>query len=144
MWKWIAFLVASAWVALEVAVLMWVGHVVGLGWTLAWIFGSSLLGIAMVRVAGLHGVVRIHRKLRQQELPTEELLEMALILIGGCMLIAPGFLSDAIGLLLLVPPVRWGLLRLVRVLFGALQRGPHRMHSRGGPGDDVIEVRAGD
>lgn len=144
MWKWIVFLVASAWVALEVAVLLWVGHLIGLGWTLAWIFASSLLGIAMVRVAGLNGVVRIHRKLRQQELPTLELVDMALILIGGFLLIAPGFLSDALGLLLLLPPVRWAVRGLTRALFGNLGEGLRQRAQPGAPSDDVIEVRAGD
>lgn len=144
MWKWIAFLVASAWVALEVAVLIWVGDLIGLGWTLAWIFGSSLIGIAMVRISGLHAVVRIHRKLRRQELPTLELVDMGLILVGGCLLIAPGFVSDAIGILLLLPPVRWVARGAVRGLFGDPWVGSRPQHRHDAPGDDVIEIRAGD
>jgi UPF0716 protein FxsA len=141
MWKWVLFTLCSGFVGLEVFVLLWVGEHIGIGWTLAWIVASSLLGIAMVRVAGVHAVIRIHRKLTRQELPTQELLDMALILAGGFMLIAPGFVSDAIGLLLLLPPVRWVLRGLVTVVFGQLLPSPA---ARPGPSDDVIEIRAND
>ena len=81
MWKWLLFLAFSAYVALEVAVLMALGERLGLGWTLTWIVATSLGGILMVRVSGLQAVLRIHRRLRDQELPTQELVDMALILL---------------------------------------------------------------
>ncbi|HKI99320.1 MAG TPA: FxsA family protein [bacterium] len=149
MLKWIFFTLASAFVALEVTVLLWVGGHIGIGWTLVWIIGSSLLGIAMVRVAGLHAVMRIHRRLREQELPTQELLDMALILVGGFFLIAPGFVSDGIGLLLLLSPVRWVVRGLFSVIYGQLLPShypPGHFNATRGPaaGEDVIEIRAQD
>jgi UPF0716 protein FxsA len=142
MWKWVLFALASAFVALEVAVLLWVGRLIGIGWTLAWIVFSSLLGIAMVRRAGMRGVMRIHRRLRAQELPTQELLDLALVLLGGFLLIAPGFVSDALGLLLLLSPVRWALRGLAALVYGELLPAA-ASPSRGAP-DDVIEIRAND
>jgi len=143
MWKWMLFLLFSAYVALEVAVLLWSGQWLGLGWTLAWIVASSLLGVLMVRIAGLHALLRIHRKLREQVLPTQELLDMALILIGGCLLILPGPISDVVGLLLLLPPVRWFARAVFGVLYGDLLPAPYTPGS-GAPPEDMIEIRAKD
>jgi UPF0716 protein FxsA len=144
MWKWMLVLLITAFVAAEVAVLLVFGGWLGVGWTLAWMVASSVLGLVLVRRAGLQALVRIHRKLCDQELPTEELMDMAMILVGGFMLIAPGFLSDALGLLLLLPPVRWLLRALFRALFGEFlpEAGPAQWP--GAPNDEVIEIRAGD
>jgi UPF0716 protein FxsA len=142
MWKWVLFALASAFVGLEVAVLLWVGRLIGIGWTLAWIVVSALVGMAMVRAAGMRGVMRIHRRLRAQELPTQELLDLALVLIGGFLLIAPGFVSDALGLLLLLAPVRWALRGLAAIIYGELVP-PAEPATRSAP-EDVIEIRAND
>jgi UPF0716 protein FxsA len=142
MWKWFAFLLFSAFVALEAWLLLAVGGALGVGWTLLWLLGSSLAGLLMVRVGGLAAVLRIHRRLREQELPTRELGDMALVLLGGVLLILPGLLSDAMGLALLLRPVRWGVRSVVWALYGPVVppagAGPPR---RSPPSDEVIEIR---
>ena len=140
MWKWLLFAVFSAFTALEVSVLLLVGGWLGVGWTLAWIVGSALLGVMMVRVAGLHAFIRIHRRLSEQELPTHELLDMAMILVGGMMLITPGFISDALGLLLALPPVRWLGRQAFCLCYGEYLPTPFPPARAGA--EDVIEIRA--
>jgi UPF0716 protein FxsA len=142
MWKWLLFLLVGAFLATEVAVLLVVGGWLGIGWTLAWMVATSALGLVMVRVAGLNALLRIHRKLRDQELPTVELLDIVLILVGGFMLIAPGFVSDVLGLLLLLPPVRWLARVLFRALYGDFLPDPGQARWPGAPNDEVIEIRA--
>ncbi len=140
MWKWLLLALFCAFVALEVSVLLLVGGWLGVGWTLVWMIGSALLGVMMVRVAGLHALMRIHRRLREQELPTDELLDMAMILLGGMLLIAPGFISDAIGLLLALPPVRWLGRQAFHLFYGDYLPVPFPPGR--GAADDVIEIRA--
>ena len=139
MWKWLIFAGCCAFVALEVYVLLIVGGWLGVGWTLVWMASSALLGIMMVRVSGLHAMIRIHRRLREQELPTNELLDMAMILAGGLMLIAPGFVSDAIGLALALPPVRWLGRQAFCLCYGEYL--PGAFPDGRGRSDDVIEIR---
>lgn len=157
MWKWILFVLFCGYATVEAAVMLSVGERIGVGWTVAEILGSAIAGALLVRVGGLQTLLRIHRKLRDQELPTYELLDMVLILVGGMMLIFPGYISDATGLALQLRPVRWVLRALVWGLFGSLfpeptvVRPPPRPPP-GGPGtpegprgpmsDEVIEVQA--
>ncbi len=96
-------------VALEVVALLVVGGRLGVAWTLAWMAGSCVAGIVIVRVAGLSTLIRIHRQLTAEIIPTRELMDMALILLGALCLILPGFVTDAAGILLVLPPVRWAL-----------------------------------
>lgn len=140
MWKWLVFLTFCAVVAAEASVVVTVGRWIGVGWTVLWMVGSALFGLAVMRVGGIQAVIRIHHRLRDQELPTLELLDMALVLFAGALLIAPGFLTDAMGLLLLIPPVRW----VGRVCFCALygELLPPSEAPRQGPmGEEVIEIR---
>ena len=144
MWKWVVLLLFSGFVALEVALLLVVGAWLGVAWTLVWTLGSSIAGLAMVRVAGLHALVRIHVRLRNQELPTRELLDMALILAGAVLLVAPGLLSDVLGLLLLLSPARWAVRGLLRLIYGEFLPAPAFPLRPGAPLDEAIEVRAND
>lgn len=140
MWKWTAFIAFCAFVAAEVAAVVTFGGWLGVGWTVLWMIGAALLGLAVMRVGGLQAVIRIHHRLRDQELPTLELLDMAMVLAGGVLLIAPGFISDAVGLLLLLPPVRWLGRGCFCALYGELLP-PQHAPRRGPMGDEIIEIR---
>lgn len=141
MWKPILFLLFCAFAAAEVAALVIIGGWLGVGWTLAWMLGSVVLGLTILRLGGIQALIRIHHKLREQELPTLELLDMAMVLMGGVMLIVPGFVSDALGLLLLLPPVRWLGRGCFCALYGELLP-PRYPPGRGPMGEEVIEIRA--
>lgn len=99
----VAFIILPA---VEIAVFVQVGGVVGVGPTLLAVFLSALAGIALVRSQGLAALARVRESLERHEPPVEGVLDGALVLVGGLLLIVPGFVTDVAGLLLLVPPLR--------------------------------------
>ena len=120
------FLVAVA----EIALFVRVGQWIGLGPTVLAVVATALLGAALLRAQGLGALRRAQAALDRRELPVKELFDGACILVGGLLLILPGFLTDALGLLLLLPPVR-ALLRLA-LRHSHLVRGAASGRSAGG------------
>jgi UPF0716 protein FxsA len=91
---------------LEIAILIKVGSMIGIWATLGIIVTTFVLGIMVVRLQGLGVARRLVAAARSGETPVEPMIEgMLLMLAGGC-LIAPGLITDGIGLILLIPPVR--------------------------------------
>jgi len=68
---------------------------------------SALVGLLLARAEGRHTLRKIQQKLAKGEPPTDELLDAALLLIAGGFLLTPGIVTDAVGLLLVVPPTRY-------------------------------------
>ncbi len=68
---------------------------------------TALIGMLLVRAEGRHTLAKIQRKTARGELPADELLDGALLLVAGAFLVTPGLLTDAIGFLLVVPPTRY-------------------------------------
>lgn len=98
----------------EIAVLIAVGSEIGVLATLALLFASAALGVLLVRIQGFSTVQRIRAELDRGGSPGRDLVHGMMILVAGVLLIIPGFVSDAIGLLLFLPPVRdlgWRLLK---------------------------------
>ncbi len=91
---------------LELAVIVQVAGGIGVGWTLVALFGISVIGAWLVRHQGLSVLRRVQRQLAQGEMPTTELVDGLLILVGGTLMLTPGFITDAVGLILLLPPGR--------------------------------------
>ncbi|MBI4082342.1 MAG: FxsA family protein [Candidatus Lambdaproteobacteria bacterium] len=107
MWLWIVIVGLGLYTIGEVWLLLTLGRFVGSGVTVFWLLGTLVLGAFMVRWQGLRTFLAIHRRLVAEELPTGELVDMALVLLGGFLLVAPGFLGDLVGFALLFPPGRW-------------------------------------
>ena len=91
---------------LEVWVLIQVGHAIG-GWqTLGLLVLDSLLGAALLRHQGRQTWRAFRRALDDKRMPSREVADGALVLVGGTLLLTPGFLSDVVGVLFLLPPTR--------------------------------------
>ena len=90
----------------ELAVIISVGRVIGVWPTVGLLLVFSLLGAWLARREGVAAWRRFRRALDEGRVPTAEVADGFLILLAGALLLAPGFLSDAVGLVLLVPPVR--------------------------------------
>lgn len=90
----------------ELAIIIQVGQVIGPLWTIALLLGISLVGAWLVRREGTRAWARFRSALNQARVPTDEVLEGALVLFGGALLLTPGFATDALGLLLMIPPTR--------------------------------------
>lgn len=91
---------------LEMATFFWVQSWIGLGWALGIALATALIGSYLVKRAGLSVLGRMRSKVDQGRLPGRELSDGAAILVAGAFLISPGFITDTIGFLLLLPTVR--------------------------------------
>lgn len=91
---------------LEIAVLIKVGSMIGVWLTLAIIVITFILGTMVVRLQGFGVMRRAMAATRSGEPPVEPMMEGMLLMFAGACLIAPGFITDTIGLLLLVPAIR--------------------------------------
>jgi UPF0716 protein FxsA len=105
------FIGALVYVAAEIASFVLVVEQIGLLWALVILIFVSALGPFIVRRVGFSVLVRTQERLAKGEVPTRELLDGLVVLIGGVMICVPGFIGDAIGLLLMVGPVRHLLIR---------------------------------
>jgi UPF0716 protein FxsA len=90
----------------ELYVLVQMAHLIGLFPALALLVVLSFFGAWLVKREGIAVLRRLRDSLAKSEMPTKSLVDGGLIVIAGAMCIVPGFVSDGIGLLLLVPPVR--------------------------------------
>lgn len=98
---------------LEVFLLIKIGGVIGALPTIGLILLTAAMGALMLKQQGFSTVSRIRRSLDRGHLPAKDLLEAAFLLIGGVFLLTPGFFTDAIGFLCLIPITRSILIRLV-------------------------------
>ena len=74
--------------------------------TIGLLVAVSVVGAWLVRRSGLGVLRQIQERLARGEIPGKELVDGLLILVGGILMLTPGFLTDAVGLLLLIPPTR--------------------------------------
>jgi UPF0716 protein FxsA len=98
----------------EIAVLIEVGGWLGVGPTLALIILTAVVGAWMLRRQGIAVLRRAQQQMHQGTVPLVEVFEGFCLVIAGALLLAPGFLTDTAGALLLLPPVRNLLYRRVR------------------------------
>jgi UPF0716 protein FxsA len=102
--RWFLLAVVSA--ALEIALLIFVASRAGVWPTLGMLALSAAVGVLFARSEGLRVWRSYKEATLQGRLPEEGILSGLLVLAGGGLLILPGFVSDAVGLLLLIPPTR--------------------------------------
>jgi len=98
---------------IEIGIFIEVGGKIGLWNTLAVIILTAFIGTAMLRAQGMQTLRRAQESLARQEFPVAEVFDGLCLLFGGALLLTPGFLTDAMGFLLLVPPVRKAVRNLV-------------------------------
>lgn len=116
----------------EIYVIIQVGDAIGLVPTLALLIVDGFVGAALARSQGRAVIARFQQAMSEGRVPTKEAFDGALIAVGGAMLLAPGFITDVIGLSLLLPPSR----AVVRTLIAKSVKG-RRTSVRfgfGGPG----------
>ncbi|HET7052667.1 MAG TPA: FxsA family protein [Solirubrobacterales bacterium] len=91
---------------LELYVIVKVGGLIGVWPTLVLILAMSLLGAILLRHEGRGAWQRFNQALAERRFPGREVADGLMITVGGVMLLVPGFITDAFGLLLLFPPTR--------------------------------------
>ena len=90
----------------ELYVIIKVGEAIGVLPTIALLILDSFLGAALLRSQGRAAWRRFNEALAAGRIPTREVFDGAMVILGGAFLITPGFITDVIGILLLVPPSR--------------------------------------
>ncbi|WP_207100741.1 FxsA family protein [Paracoccus shandongensis] len=90
----------------EIALFIQVGGLIGVWATLALVVLAALLGMAVIRSQGAHAWIEAQRSLAQLRDPSRPLAHGMMLMVAGALLIVPGFFTDAVGLLLLIRPVR--------------------------------------
>lgn len=91
---------------LEIYVIIQVGHVIGAWWTVALLIADSVVGSWLVRREGSRAFEALRVALSSGRMPAKELADGALILVGGTLMIAPGFVTDLAGFFLILPFTR--------------------------------------
>lgn len=90
----------------EIYVLVQVGQVIGAGWTILLLVLDSILGTWLIKHEGGRAWRALREALESGRMPATELADGALILVGGTLMLAPGFITDAFGILLILPLTR--------------------------------------
>jgi UPF0716 protein FxsA len=130
----------------ELYVIIQVGQAIGLVPTLALLLADAILGSILLRYQGRAAWIRFNRALAEGRLPHKEVFDGVLVIMGGALLLTPGFLTDILGLILLIPPTR-ALVRAVSArfvrgrlalggaawTFGRARRPPRTRPAPGGP-----------
>jgi len=111
MWLFLAFIAIPL---IEIGLFIQVGGAIGLWPTLAIVVLTAFLGTMMIRTQGALAMNQLRSSLNDMRDPSEPLAHGAMILFAGALLLTPGFFTDAVGFLLLIPPVRRGVFAYVR------------------------------
>ena len=90
----------------EIYLLIKIGTVFGALTSIALVIFTGILGAYLARIQGLQTLFRIQESLREGRMPSGELLDALIIGLAGLVLLTPGFLTDTIGFILLVPSSR--------------------------------------
>lgn len=98
---------------IEIAVFIWVGGTIGVLPTILLTVVTALAGTLMLRQQGLSLLTRMQKELDAGRAPGNEVMQGAMIVVASIFLLIPGFVTDAIGLLLFIPPVREALARFI-------------------------------
>jgi UPF0716 protein FxsA len=113
----------------ELYVIVQVAGGIGVPETILLLIGVSVVGVWLAKVAGLGVLSRFQRTVRAGRVPSAEVIDGALVLLAAALMLTPGFLSDLLAILLLLPPTR------------ALARGAILRRIRAGGG--IVRVVAG-
>jgi UPF0716 protein FxsA len=134
----------------ELYVIIQIGQAIGVLPTLGLLILDSVLGTVLMRAQGRAAWRRFAAAVNAGRPPATEAIDGALVLLGGALLLAPGFITDVLGILLLVPPTRVALRRLAfrrvleRMAVSFRTTGPGPFGPRRGGSDFDVDGTAHD
>jgi UPF0716 protein FxsA len=129
-WWWLLVAAFVAVPLIEIWTILQVGRVIGPWWTIALLVLDSIIGSWLVRREGGRAWQALQLALQSGRMPARELADGALILIGGTLMLSPGFVTDVVGIVLILPVTRPAARRLLtrvverRLLSGRNGRRP--------------------
>jgi UPF0716 protein FxsA len=120
----------------EIALIIQVGEWIGVWWTIALLLADAVLGSLLLRSQGRAVWRRFSAAVAEGRIPHREVLDGVLVIFGGALMLAPGFITDVFGALFLLPPTR-ALMRRLLVRRAALRIVGSPESSRNGRPHDV-------
>ncbi|MEC5342740.1 FxsA family protein [Brenneria populi] len=123
--RWLPLLLIFLFAYIEISLFIQVAEVLGVAITLLLVVFTSCVGVSLVRNQGMRTIVQMQQKMAQGESPAAEMVKSVSLVLAGFLLLVPGFFTDFLGLLLLLPPVQKRL---------TLKLMPHLHIWRSGPG----------
>ncbi|MGN6251637.1 MAG: FxsA family protein [Marmoricola sp.] len=141
---WLLLVLFVAVPLLEIYVLIQVGQVIGAWWTILLLLADGAFGTWLVRREGRRAWAALTQALGQGRMPSTELADGVLVVVGGTLMLAPGFLTDVVGVLCLLPATRPLARRVLGRLVADRLGAPHVVvggRTRRSPGRDA---RGGD
>lgn len=104
--RWIPFIAFFLYVYIEISLFIQVAHVLGVFMTLILVIFTSVIGLSLVRNQGFKNLMLMQQKMAAGESPAAEMIKSVSLIMAGILLMLPGFFTDFLGLLLLLPPVQ--------------------------------------
>ena len=111
---------------IEIALFIQVGDQVGVLPTVALVVLTAVIGVLLLRWQGIATLMRARERMQAGQVPAQEMVEGFLLAVAGIMLLTPGFFTDSLGFLLLVPQLRQGLYKTVSRRMVIRRAGPGR------------------
>ena len=91
---------------IEIYLLIQVGGLIGAGWTILLVLLTAAIGVNLLRHQGFSTLRRANEAMSRGQLPAMEMLEGLFLAVGGALLLTPGFFTDVLGFICLLPPTR--------------------------------------
>jgi UPF0716 protein FxsA len=110
----------------ELAILIKIGQLIGFWWTIAIVVATAILGASVLHAQGFQVIRKVQASMARGEPPIAPVIDGAFLFLAGICLMTPGIITDSIGLLLLIPPVRGWIAR--RSIAKAMQSGGVHVH----------------
>lgn len=123
---------------IEIYLLLVIGGIIGPIPTVAMVVFTAVLGAWLLRIEGFHTWFRLQQSLAQGKIPALEIVEGPILLVGGALLLTPGFFTDALGFLCLVPSTRRKIAQYILKKW-LIQKTPGGPGSSGGGAPPIIE-----
>ena len=97
----------------ELYVIIAVGEQIGAFWTVILVLLTAVIGVNLLRIQGMSTLMRAQQNMAQGAVPAMEMMEGIILAVGGVLLITPGFITDSIGFLCLIPASRRAIIRYI-------------------------------
>lgn len=137
-WPWLLVLAFVLVPIAEIYLIIQVGQVIGAWWTVVLLIADSIFGSWLVRREGARAWLALRTALASGRMPARELADGALILIGGTLMISPGFISDVAGFALILPFTRPIARRILTAVVSRRLLAGHDNRPGSGPEGPVI------
>ena len=98
---------------LELYLIIVVGGMIGAFWTVVLVLLTAVIGVNLLRIQGTSTLMRAQRNMAHGQIPAMEMMEGVALAVAGVLLITPGFLTDSIGFLCLIPASRQAIIRFL-------------------------------